>query len=672
MAHADAAKRILEIAGRFEPKIRRALGAAFEELRGRVTDAAVLEALETGGPPAVMHLLDDVEGVLDSVKDELEESFRESGRAWITTVPDGAVTDGSFRFDPFNPRTADAVREYEFNLIHGIADETREAVRQGLIADVVSGRNPRETARAFREGLGLTPRQEQAVRNYRAALEDGGLASLRRELRDKRSDAAVRRAAEEGEPLPKERIDALVERYRARMLRYRSEVIARTESLRAATVGQQAAVRQALVQRAIDADRLRRFWVYTRDARTRPDHRAIPGMNPDGVALGEAYRTPGGPLMFPRDPSGSGSNTIQCRCAERYSLADAAPPARTVAPPAEKPAEKPAETPAEKPAPPTTPKELRAEYERLRAEAERIGAASGRVTAAESEAIEAASEARVRWARSLSPAELRDAKAEVLREMVKKHPKDVDLSDYETHIRMASGGVPFDTLERMRLKGYDVQIMKASRKDFRAVAAGKHIMVARDNKPEDWAHEVGHTLDSFFSGDDIDRDVWTNKKYAGAENREGYKGIFHSLRKKKRGTYKNGDGELWLGNWISNYEGRIYRKKNAFVAGAVGIAAEAHGLEFWAMNSQRYATYKYFVNEGYDALMVEYRQTVEAAPKSPEAQEARANLRSLESLGREGYSLGVSQWGAACKYYPGISDLMTRVLDRDFATKEKR
>jgi hypothetical protein len=82
-------------------------------------------------------------------------------------------------------------------------------------------------------------------------------------------------------------------------------------------------MRQMVAGAAVDASRVKRFWVYTHDKRTRMSHREIPGMNPEGVDMdGGMYQTPLGPLQYPRDPNGIGSNTIQCRCAERFGLAE--------------------------------------------------------------------------------------------------------------------------------------------------------------------------------------------------------------------------------------------------------------------------------------------------------------------------------------------------------------
>lgn len=54
----------------------------------------------------------------------------------------------------------------------------------------------------------------------------------------------------------------------------------------------------------------RRFWHTAGDERVRHTHRAVPGMNPNGVGLSEPFKTPIGPAMHP-------PLEINCRCRVR-------------------------------------------------------------------------------------------------------------------------------------------------------------------------------------------------------------------------------------------------------------------------------------------------------------------------------------------------------------------
>lgn len=311
----------LRIAKRYEPRIRNGLIKAWNSIRNKQSLRQIEEALRTGGVDAVMRILDDTPKMISAgIRNELDDAIRDSGRAAISVVPKSAIIEETFRFSTTNTLSVEAIRNYELNLIQQVSSETIQAVRNGVHADIISGRNPIDTARNFRENIGLTQRQERAVRNYQRALEELDTAALDRRLRDRRFDGKVSRAIQDGRPLNKKDVDRLTKRYRERYIKYRAEVIARTESLRAVSMGQQEAMNQALQSGAIDGTSLRKYWVTARDERVRNSHSLIPDLNPDGVPVDGSFTTPLGPLRYPRDPMGSAANTIQCRCAVVYRM----------------------------------------------------------------------------------------------------------------------------------------------------------------------------------------------------------------------------------------------------------------------------------------------------------------------------------------------------------------
>lgn len=313
--------RLNRIARKFEPRIRDELIKAFKQIRNLVSDQQVVDTLLSGGIEATMSLIDDQTYSLirQSITDELDDAITASGRASITLLPEEAVLDTAFRFSMVNPRTAAFVQQYELNLIREVSSETIAAVRQGLADDIVTGRNPVATARDFRANIGLTTRQEKAVRNYRKYLEDLDTTALKRKLRDKRFDSTIRRAIRDDKPLSQSQINRMTDRYREKAILRRTQTIARTESLRATSIGNQEALDQMVSEGAVDPN-TRKFWVPARDARVRDAHERIPMMNPEGVPLDGLFTTPLGPLKYPRDPAGSAANTIQCRCALIYRI----------------------------------------------------------------------------------------------------------------------------------------------------------------------------------------------------------------------------------------------------------------------------------------------------------------------------------------------------------------
>ncbi len=90
----------------------------------------------------------------------------------------------------------------------------------------------------------------------------------------------------------------------------RSTVIARTETIAASNYGSHEAAKQSGLT-------LKKVWLATEDARTRPDHAAADGQEVD---LDEPFTVGGAQLMYPGDVSrgAPGNEVIQCRCTQIY------------------------------------------------------------------------------------------------------------------------------------------------------------------------------------------------------------------------------------------------------------------------------------------------------------------------------------------------------------------
>jgi len=339
-----------DIERRFGNRIREEFNASVEEMRERMTVEEIAQAIEQRGITSAQTILAIAAG--SAASDALESQFSNVGAAWqegfqeagrqraddLSGQVQGPLGTVRVSLDPGNEQMAARMREGRAKLVREITDQQRQVVENVVQDGLNRGINPRETARNVRQSIGLTAKQEQAVRNYREMLQGahrrdfdafdrnrqaGTLDDyLGYDLRDRRFDGSLRSAIQNDTPLSDSQVDRMTERYRQRMLRHRSEVIARTESLRAMSEGKDAALRQAVDEGQIREDQIRRKWRTARDSRVRENHRAIPGMNPDGVGLNEAFDAPLGPLRFPRDPQGSPAQTIQCRCVTLDEVAD--------------------------------------------------------------------------------------------------------------------------------------------------------------------------------------------------------------------------------------------------------------------------------------------------------------------------------------------------------------
>lgn len=310
---------------KYEPKIKAALMAAFDQVRDKVKLRELASIISEQGIHGAYNYLNqlNIAGILDAgVLPVIEDAFTESGRMTLDMMPKDGIIGETFRFDVTSPVITSKLSQQGLALIRSIDQATREAIQRGLQANITAGMHPTAAARDFRANIGLTPKQEQAVRNFRMLLETGDKAALDRALRDKRFDPSVVRALSGEKPIDKKKVDKMVQRYRERYLKYRSETIARTEAMRAVNSGRHAASLQMVDEGFIDRQRVRKFWINTRDTRTRANHVSIPGMNPDGVPVDQPFNTPLGPMMFPHDPNGSAENVINCRCTFTYKVID--------------------------------------------------------------------------------------------------------------------------------------------------------------------------------------------------------------------------------------------------------------------------------------------------------------------------------------------------------------
>ena len=214
-------------------------------------------------------------------------------------------------------------------IITEIVDDQIEMVKQQLTNGLELGNNPRTTALDLigrynpatktRVGgtVGLTTQQSGWINKARNELLELDSNYLTRQLRDKRFDSIVRSAIENKEPLTKAQIDNAITQMQNRALKYRGDVIARTESINALRAGQFQAVEQALEVGELDEQDASKSWDSTFDKRTREDHLMMEAKYKEGIPIDEAYVFPDGTrAMFAGDTSldASAKQIIQCRC----------------------------------------------------------------------------------------------------------------------------------------------------------------------------------------------------------------------------------------------------------------------------------------------------------------------------------------------------------------------
>lgn len=288
----------------------------------------IVDAVAAGDTDAVLRIA----GLSASDATELVEAAR---AGFIAAGVAESATIGVV-FDVSNARAQMWLANESSTLITLLTSDQRAAVSRALESGMSRGMNPRNTAlnivgRVGADGMrsggivGLTPRMAGYVESARRELLTGDHKYFTRTLRDKRFDAIARK------PMTQTQVDAIVGRYAARLLKWRGDTIARTESLRAVAAARGAFWEQAIAEGVVERGDITRVWSATMDKRTRDSHQDMDGQR---RTYGVPFESSSGALlMFPGDVSMNAppEETINCRCMEVYKVNHAARARREVA-----------------------------------------------------------------------------------------------------------------------------------------------------------------------------------------------------------------------------------------------------------------------------------------------------------------------------------------------------
>jgi len=216
-------------------------------------------------------------------------------------------------FDQTNEAAVEQMRANQLRIIRNFTEKQRLATKLALLRGTAQGLNPRQQALLFKMSIGLTEQQVQWVMNFQKLLEELDSDVFKRLLRDKRFDPTIQTAIENNKPLSNAQINRMVERYRERVLTYRSETIARTEALTAVHQGVDNMYFQAIEDGILDEDAMEQTWhTSPPEKRIRPSHKT---MNGQKRRMGEAFLSGAGNyLRYPGDPEAPVEDRIDCRC----------------------------------------------------------------------------------------------------------------------------------------------------------------------------------------------------------------------------------------------------------------------------------------------------------------------------------------------------------------------
>lgn len=263
--------------------------------------------------------LDDIALALHSAQRAAYTSAGHAVARWTGAVRVSKDVSGDPQFDTGTPSVLSWAERNRLDKLREITVEQRILIRAALIAGEDSGQNPLVTAREIQESIGLTEAQTQWVRNFEASLRSGQLsdASARR-LVDGRTAQTLARSS----PLTDKQINSAVSRYRDRMIEFRAETIARTESSRIVNQAADESIDQAIGRGDLVADALECTWIHSPKAKNKSNEREFHvSMHGQKRAWGEPFISGlGNELMFPCDPDAPVEEVANCRCARTVRM----------------------------------------------------------------------------------------------------------------------------------------------------------------------------------------------------------------------------------------------------------------------------------------------------------------------------------------------------------------
>lgn len=284
------------------PKIHAEILRLVQEAKDQTVVARVERALKNGDLVGAIKAipLEELKDKLEPGLGELLRSSLEEG-AKIAPLPGGAT----MAFNVTNQEAVEYLRRATLNTALNIQRESELAIRLLMQRSFMKGIPPSLIAKDIVEVIGLTGRQVLTVENYRAYLEklaERGLKNLSEEAKQKLLRGGMR-GFKNMNGLTSERINALTEVYRQRLLAEQSMTIARTLTIDASNQGQKLLWKQAADKGLLNESEWEVAWIVTRDDRLCPfcmamdgKQRSMSGLYSNGV---------GRPTLHPN-----------CRCTE--------------------------------------------------------------------------------------------------------------------------------------------------------------------------------------------------------------------------------------------------------------------------------------------------------------------------------------------------------------------
>lgn len=330
MANPTAAQKaaLNDLLDKFGPEIRDAFLKGVYRARSRADVGAIIAALEARDVERAADQLRLEQADFSALKEAMRAAYMAGGESAGDALP--AAIAAKWGFDGQNSRAQAWISARSSDLIEGIVEDTKQAVRAALGAVLESplDRSLRSaalditgrvnTATGLREGgiLGLTSAQTDWVLNAEQDLRTLDVRYFTRAQRDKRFDALVRKAIAAGTPLPEADIRRIMGRYKDKLLAYRGKVISEHETFEAQAEAREEAMRQ--VYERDDVEDVTRKWQLGFPREHRANHVALAGTR---ISFSERFDLGNGlTCRCPHDSDLPASEVLNCRCSVVYRV----------------------------------------------------------------------------------------------------------------------------------------------------------------------------------------------------------------------------------------------------------------------------------------------------------------------------------------------------------------
>lgn len=305
--------------------IRRALDAFLSVTRSEQMTRQIADYLEDGDSNAALQA---IESQINTLGNSIPRAFIDVATSEAESIAEllqrffPRESHIGYSFDPSYERAARLMQRQKMEFIQDFSRGQMNHTRQVLSQALRDGEGPLGAARRIRDSIGLTLDQEQWVRNYEMNLRGGPRSSvyadtLNRDARDRRFDRTIERHRREGIPLSEEQISRMTQRYRERLLGYRADTIARTETQAVLGAARHEAQTQVHDEAGILDEWIRRAWLTSIDGRERSTHHDA--HNQTIVGMHSKFIVGASLMLHPGDRSAAPEEIINCRCDEEIS-----------------------------------------------------------------------------------------------------------------------------------------------------------------------------------------------------------------------------------------------------------------------------------------------------------------------------------------------------------------